>query len=281
MDDDFENIASGLPAVKKGHVLIVDDEPSVLESLSGLFQQNGYLTSTAADGHKAIEQFKIRAYDLVVMDVLMEGMNGLDAVRQIRQMSPHQKVVFHTGYPGDFPEHKIVPEYNPFPNSPSGMQMGYVVKGTTDTVRQLLAHAVTATEQYTELRKKAKAIIQETFEKGRPCHYTQIFDLPNNEIVDYPKMKDMTAEQVKEQLDTRQVPDTEKETLVFCEISGQMMQDFIDHEHLLCPCLKIEDPNTYNHIQKKPRKEISSKLCKYYEIENHILADWLRRHHDE
>lgn len=80
-------------------VLIVDDDALVLTSLDTMFKSNGYMTSTAGSGAKAIETLKREPHDLVFMDVIMKGMNGIDTLREIKRFAPHTTVVLISGYP--------------------------------------------------------------------------------------------------------------------------------------------------------------------------------------
>ena len=69
------------------HVLVVDDEPDIRDVVSILLQSNGYKTSAAENAAKAIELLKNEAFDLIIMDIMMPGMNGIDALKEIRRFS--------------------------------------------------------------------------------------------------------------------------------------------------------------------------------------------------
>jgi two-component system, OmpR family, response regulator MprA len=66
------------------NVLVVDDEPAVRDALARALRAEGYHVSTAGDGRAALEAMAPERPDLVVMDVLMPLMDGLDATRSIR-----------------------------------------------------------------------------------------------------------------------------------------------------------------------------------------------------
>ena len=74
-------------------VLVVDDMPENLEMLSELLAPEGYVVETAADGQEALDKAFARPPDMVIMDVSMPGLNGLEATRQIRKASPAIKVI--------------------------------------------------------------------------------------------------------------------------------------------------------------------------------------------
>ncbi|MEE8585899.1 MAG: response regulator [Acidobacteriota bacterium] len=58
------------------HVLVVDDEPQLLELMSMCLEREGFQVQTAADGQQALECLKGNQYDVIVIDILMPGMGG-------------------------------------------------------------------------------------------------------------------------------------------------------------------------------------------------------------
>jgi DNA-binding response OmpR family regulator len=65
-------------------VLVVDDEPTVREVVVGYLRRDGHEVDEAADGATALELLEERAPDLVVLDLMLPGVNGLDILRRIR-----------------------------------------------------------------------------------------------------------------------------------------------------------------------------------------------------
>jgi two-component system, cell cycle sensor histidine kinase and response regulator CckA len=81
------------PAITEGaspRVLIVEDDPTNQTLLQLALKREQYETETASNGLQAIEKWKNIAYDMIIMDVQMPIMNGIDATRIIREMEQHQ-----------------------------------------------------------------------------------------------------------------------------------------------------------------------------------------------
>jgi two-component system OmpR family response regulator len=73
--------------MNKGQVLVVDDEPQVVAIVRGYLEHEGYLVKTAATGPEALAEFRHGAPDLVVLDVMLPAVGGLDVLREIRRTS--------------------------------------------------------------------------------------------------------------------------------------------------------------------------------------------------
>ena len=80
---------------KKPTVLIVDDDLSVRESFA-LVLEELYQIEMIASGHSALERIKQGDVDLVFLDVRMPGVDGLETLRQIKQLSPQLPVIMVT-----------------------------------------------------------------------------------------------------------------------------------------------------------------------------------------
>jgi excisionase family DNA binding protein len=80
-------------------VLVVDDEASVRELVERIFALAEYEVETVPDGHTAAARLSAASFDLVVTDLQMPGMGGLELTREAKQLWPAIKVVIITGNP--------------------------------------------------------------------------------------------------------------------------------------------------------------------------------------
>ncbi len=79
-------------------VLIVDDEPSILHSLSGLLADEGFEVLTASNGYEALKVISSDAPDLVLLDIWMPGIDGIETLKEIKKDNPYIQVVIITGH---------------------------------------------------------------------------------------------------------------------------------------------------------------------------------------
>ena len=82
----------------RGHILVVDDEPSMRTTLSILLKKEGYQVSQAGDGIEALKMLEGAQYDMVLTDLKMEGTNGMDLLRQVKAADPQTEVLIFTAY---------------------------------------------------------------------------------------------------------------------------------------------------------------------------------------
>jgi two-component system response regulator ResD len=78
----------GSGAQPQGRILVVDDDPTVAEVVAGYLDRAGYVVDRAADGPSALRRAIELAPDLIVLDLMLPGMNGLDVCRELRGASP-------------------------------------------------------------------------------------------------------------------------------------------------------------------------------------------------
>ncbi len=79
-------------------IFIVDDELVMRKSLSGWLERDGYEVDTAESGEEAIEKLKETRFDVLLVDIKMEGISGLDVLKHVRENDPDVAVVMITAY---------------------------------------------------------------------------------------------------------------------------------------------------------------------------------------
>ena len=79
--------------MKKGTILVVDDEPINFKLLNAILEREGYSVDYASNGHKAIEMATINNYNLIIMDLKMPEINGVETSRQIKKIKQETNIV--------------------------------------------------------------------------------------------------------------------------------------------------------------------------------------------
>src|SRR5512134_1790729 len=82
----------------KAQVLIVDDEEGIRESLSQIIEDDGYETVTASSGEDAIKTVQETLPDLVLLDIWMSGIDGIQTLQEIKAMHPDLPVIMISGH---------------------------------------------------------------------------------------------------------------------------------------------------------------------------------------
>jgi two-component system, NtrC family, response regulator AtoC len=152
-------------------ILVVDDEPMVCLSLTNWLKEENYLASAVQDGPSAVSAIREEMWDVVLLDLKMPGMDGLEVLRQIKSISPQTVVVMMTAYAS-------------IPTSVQAMKEGaydYVVKPLdveelTLMLKKIVEHQKLVTENI-QLRKHLSDSY--TFEDiiGRSAAMKKVFEM--------------------------------------------------------------------------------------------------------
>jgi two-component system cell cycle response regulator len=79
-------------------ILIIEDDPLVLRGFETILKQEGYLVTTLNSGETALEIINKENFDLILTDLNLEGMNGIDILKRVKKISPDIPVIVITGY---------------------------------------------------------------------------------------------------------------------------------------------------------------------------------------
>jgi len=82
----------------KSHILVVDDEPVARQSLTDILRLEGYMVNSVPNGQAAVEYIRTHPVELVIVDLRMPGMDGLEVVQVVNQISPETEVVLLTAF---------------------------------------------------------------------------------------------------------------------------------------------------------------------------------------
>ncbi|GKU83692.1 response regulator [Niallia sp. NCCP-28] len=82
----------------KGKVLIVDDQFGIRILLNEVFQKEGYQTFQAANGVQALEILTKNEPDIVLLDMKIPGMDGIEILKRMRKLNPDIRVIIMTAY---------------------------------------------------------------------------------------------------------------------------------------------------------------------------------------
>ena len=83
---------------QKGKILIVDDEPGYIDLFSKILSLDGYYVKGTDKARNAIKEIKKNNYDLIIMDMMMPDINGIDTIEFIRKINKKIKFLIITGY---------------------------------------------------------------------------------------------------------------------------------------------------------------------------------------
>ena len=84
--------------MEKKRILLVDDEESIQLLYREEFEEAGYIVDSARDGVEALEKFKENPPDLVLLDINMPGMNGIEILRQMKELRASLPIILNSAY---------------------------------------------------------------------------------------------------------------------------------------------------------------------------------------
>jgi len=95
---------------KEARVLIVDDERNLRKTLADILKDEGYQVTTAGTGEEAVDLCRKERYDVVLMDVRMPGIDGVEAFRRIRRHQEGVRVIMMSAYTVEELKHAALDE---------------------------------------------------------------------------------------------------------------------------------------------------------------------------
>ena len=84
--------------VSRNRILVVDDSPTQVEQLRALLEREGYAVEVALSGREGLERARTVPPDLIVSDIVMPEMDGIELARKATELDPDLKVMFITGF---------------------------------------------------------------------------------------------------------------------------------------------------------------------------------------
>ncbi len=85
--------------VEKPSILVADDDKIIRQLFKRAFGEKNYNIYTAKDGYAALRKAKEKPFNLLIMDLKMPGINGVDVLEEVKKNNPHIEVIIITGYP--------------------------------------------------------------------------------------------------------------------------------------------------------------------------------------
>lgn len=83
----------------KEKILVVDDKKDICEMLCELLEEEGYKTASAQSGNAALKKLAEGPFDIMIVDLKMPGMGGIEFIKEAKQTQPEILVMILTGYP--------------------------------------------------------------------------------------------------------------------------------------------------------------------------------------
>lgn len=83
--------------MKKKHVLLADDNKELCDELSSMLEDNGYMVCCVYDGKNTVKRIRKERFDIVLLDLKMPEINGIETSRKIRELQPNLPIIMITG----------------------------------------------------------------------------------------------------------------------------------------------------------------------------------------
>lgn len=80
------------------HILVVDDEPSIRETLGGILEDEGYRVTPAEDGESGLTLMRDQHFDVVLLDIWLPHMDGLAVLQEVKDLDDRPEVVMISGH---------------------------------------------------------------------------------------------------------------------------------------------------------------------------------------
>lgn len=84
--------------MKKISILIIDDDANQCTVLKNIFEELGYLGATANNCDEALKLVKANNFDIIFLDLVMPGKDGVETFQEIKKIRPHAKAILFTGF---------------------------------------------------------------------------------------------------------------------------------------------------------------------------------------
>jgi DNA-binding NtrC family response regulator len=84
--------------MEKSSILLVDDDPFILEGIGADLENQGFKVARADSGDRALELLAETDFDLVLTDLVMENVDGIQVLKKAKDLNPHTMVIILTGY---------------------------------------------------------------------------------------------------------------------------------------------------------------------------------------
>jgi CheY-like chemotaxis protein len=84
--------------MSRTRILIVDDDAAITATFENILGGEGYDVATATDGDRALDLATREPFDVVLLDLVMPGIDGLDALRRLRKVAPRARIIILSAY---------------------------------------------------------------------------------------------------------------------------------------------------------------------------------------